>query len=302
MKTIVAGGHTLSAMFRVNNIIPLRNVMAAIVARGGTLIEIPYILCSIGWDHVGALAKKMGIREIALCHFWVRKDGEALWGDPIGTSDEFAHCLATWRGIFAAVRILRKHGIIVRFIDGPKWGALGHTYKIDPRNLRNNVVVALQCWGRLCAEHDLIDAEEHLRRDPEDKVIGGTVQMIEVLRAVDHPNVKMHFDIFHSVENGEDPSTMIRMAKDHIAYLHLHGDQRRAPGAEGDKQDWRKIAAAIREIDSGIDDIPGLPVLFVARTCADNKELSKGLPPMGSFAKYYDRTFMTYKEVGLLEA
>jgi len=166
MKTMVAGGHTLSMMFWIKNIQLLRNVMAAIVSRGGTLIEIPYILCKIGWEHVGALAKKVGIKEISLCHLWPKApDGTFPCGHPHGTPEQIEQCFRTMEGLFAAVAILRKY-VTVRFVDGPTWGVLAHKHELEGEPLRQSVISFLRRLAIACAKHDLILAVEPLRKDP----------------------------------------------------------------------------------------------------------------------------------------
>lgn len=300
MKKMITGGHTLSAMFKVNNIQLLRNVMAAVVSRGGTLIEIPYILCSIGWDHVGTLAKKMGIGEISFCHLWPKApDGTFPCGNPHGTPEQIEQCFTTMNGLFDAAEKVRNCGVTVRFIDGPTWGVLGHKHELEGEMLRQSVIAFLRRLATECAKHTMMLAVEPLRRNPEDLVTDGTIATISTLQAVNHPNARLHLDLFHCIENGEDPLEMLRASRDWAVYLHLHGAGRRAPGAWGNKVDWVEASNIIHSFSSGVDDIPGLPEPFGKRTCRENKELGRGLPPMGPLAKYYDCTFRTFEEVGL---
>lgn len=300
MKTIV-GGHTLSTVFTLNKKTPLRNLIRAIVSRRGTLLEIPFILCKLNWDDVGNIAKSMGIKEISLCHFWVRNNGVATWGDPLGNDQEISLAHDTYRKIFAAVETLRKY-VIVRFIDGPAWGALGFDYGLPAGELRSNVISGLKTSGELCAKHDLILAVESLRRDPEDLVTGGTLKTISILHAVNMANVKFHGDLFHMLSNCEDPVSMMQSIRDYVVYLHLHGKGRRAPGARGNGVDWGEVSNEVHLISSGIENIPILAEPFGKLTCEENKELGKGIPPMGPLPKYFNTTFKTYREVELLAA
>jgi sugar phosphate isomerase/epimerase len=300
MKKIILGAHSLSAMFTVKNYVRLQNAMRATAARGGTLFEIPYLLCKLSWEKVAQAARYAGIKEIALCHFWpMNPDGTSVCGDPLGSVEEVKRALSTLNAITVAVRILRGNGIVVRFIDGPTWGGLGwdyHSLSLEEKHLR--VISFLKQAGTICEAAQLTLAVEFLRPG-EDKVIGRTRAMIKILEEVDHPAVGMHFDVFHSIECGENPADMIREAKGWIVYLHLHGDKRRAPGAPGEQQDWTAIIQAIKEIDSGVDDIPGVPEPFGEATCKENAALGEGLPLPPPLTAYLDLAYQTLRSGGL---
>ena len=301
MAKLILGSHTLSAMFHVDKEKPLRSLMKETARRGGRLIEIPFILCTIPWEHIAKMAKELGMPEISLCLFWPKKpDGTSVCGDPLGGDAEVARCFGTLAQIFDAVAKLRAGGITVRFIDGPSWGMMGHDYELPEDDLRFKVVRFLQKAGDLCAKHDLNLAVEQLRRDPEDKVVGGTMNMIRILHYVNRPNVKMHLDLFHCIENSEDPTDMIRLGKSYIGYLHLHGKGRRAPGTYRDGVNWPQAAEYIRDIYSGVELIPALPEPFGKRTCEENPDLGKGLPPMLPLTEYLDQTFATFRKLGFL--
>lgn len=302
MAKLILGSHTLSTTFHVNHNGTLRNLMTATASRGGRLIEIPFILCTIGWEHIAKMAKELGITEISLCHFWPKgPDGVSLCGDPLGSDVEISRCFDTFVKIFDAVAKLRAGGITVRFIDGPTWGLLGHGYNLPEDILRYKVIRFLQLSGDLCAKHGLTLAVEHLRRDPEDKVVGGTMQMIRILHAVNRPNVKMHLDLFHCLSNGEDPVKMLLLGKSYIGYLHLHGRGRCAPGTCRDGVNWPQAAECINDINSGIEPIPALSEPFGKRTCEENPELGKGIPPMGPLTDYLDKTYKTFDELGFIK-
>ena len=284
MKSIVAGGHTLSSLFVINNVGLLGNVMRAVASRGGKLVEMPYLLCTISWDRVGALAKKYGIDEIALCHFWPKGDNaEFPAGNPHGNGDEIERCMTTFKGIFAAVDALRSQGITVRFIDGPTWGVLAHEHKLPPADLLNSVVSFLKLLGDECEKHDLILAVEPLRQNPEDKVIGGTAAAVEILRQVERANVLLHFDFFHSLENGEDPIQMLAEAREWIGYLHLHGPKRVAPGSKNDTIDWVQASARFTASSLAWMIFPAFPNHSVSGHAENVPLWAKGCLPWDRF-------------------
>ena len=299
MKTIL-GAHSLSSMFTVKSYVGLKAIMEATARRGGKLFELPYLLCRLKWQAVAKAARQAGITELALCHFWtINKDGSSVCGNPLGDLAEVERALGTLDDIISAARVLREGGLTVRFIDGPTWGGLGWDYtSLRESEKLPRMLSFLKRAGDKCAKADLILAVEHLRNH-EDKVTGGTVRMVGRLAILNHPSVRMHFDMFHAIENGEDPAEMIEVASQYIVYLHLHGDKRIAPGASGDKQDWKKIAEAVGKINSGISTIPVVPGPFGMATCRENSALGEGLPPVPPLGEYLDVAYKTFREAGL---
>lgn len=296
----ILGAHSLSVMFTINNIHQLQKAMEQAVAEGATLFEMPFLLCKIPWKTVARLAKAAGIKEIALCHFWPRdKKNGALCGDPLGTPIERARALIIIDSITIAADILRSGGITVRFIDGPTHACLGWKYSNITLNTQYERAVSfLQDAGDICAESKLILAVEFLR-PVEDKVVAGTNNMIGVLRRVGRPNVMLHFDIFHSLENDEDPAVSIAAASAYIAYIHFHGSKRRIPGSRGDKCDWESICYFTNRITSCVKNIPCVPEPFGEATRRENKALGKGLPATPDLPEYLSQAYATFRRHGL---
>ena len=300
MKRFILGGHSLSGAFILNDYATLFNMMCIVVQNGGKFFELPYLLCELPWKEVARAARAAGIKEIALCHFWpMGADGTPVCGDPLGDERQAQEALGTIDEIIDATKQLRKEGIIVRFVDGPTWGGLAKDYgHLRPLDMRNRVVEFLRQAGDKCNDADLVLAVEFLR-PAEDKVIGGTPGMIDILKLVDHPAVRMHFDVFHSRECGENPADMIRLASKWIVYLHLHGDGRLAPGVQGDSCDWKTIIGAVMGIESEVEDIPALPEPFGEETRKDNPALGHGLPDATPFADYLPIAYAKFRQFGL---
>ena len=300
----VAGAHSLSTMFTIKDATALEAAMRTTVRHGGSLFEIVFLLCQLPWDDISRLALETGIEEISLCHFWPKNaDGTAPHGDPLGTIADERKALNTIKEILAAVEIIRSHGVTVRFIDGPLWGGLGWQYEENPEVLEKRVVRFLQLAHNVCAAHNVILAVEFLRPE-EGRVVRGTKHMLKILKAVnahcedDDSSVMMHFDVFHSLAWNENPSASIEKARHAIAYLHIHGNNRIAPGGKGDCQDWRRIVEAMKLI-SFPGAIPVVSEPFGEETRRENPALGQGLPPTPELDRYLGQAWRTLRFAGL---
>lgn len=293
------GGHSLMWMFKIQSRKKLLRAMKTVVKSGGTVFEIPYALCLLSWEVVAEVAKEAGITEVVICHFWPYDDkGRAVFGDPLGSDDDVRRAHETLEKITDAALELRANGIIVRTIDGPIAFGLGKTYTEGLPELEKKMIAFLRIAGEMCKKVGLILAVEFLRPG-EGTVINGTKHMVEILEAVNHPFVMMHFDVHHSILWGEDPAEMIRFAKKWIAHLHLHGDDRRMPGQEGDKRNWPSIIGAVNEICADIDGIAVICEPFGRATCLANKDLGKGMPDVPPPYKYLRRARKVFTDAGL---
>ncbi|MEK7574964.1 MAG: TIM barrel protein [Patescibacteria group bacterium] len=304
IQQFILGAHALSVMFHINTkekLDLLTEAMRKAAKLGAKIFEIPYGLVGgeVTWQMIAQAAKEAGIEEIALCHFWGYDDnGRSLCGDPLGDDVDVARAFETMHDIVAAAEILREK-VVVRFIDGPTWGGLGQDYShLTITDRHNRMVKFFRVAAQILKRAKLILAVEFLR-PKEDKVVGGTRAMIKILKAVNRANVRMHFDVFHSIEQGEDPAKMIRLAADWIVYLHLHGDKRIAPGAKGDHQDWDKIVATCKKILSRIKNMPVIPEPFGDDTVADCSALGDGVARMGPFVPYLEQAYTEFEEAGL---
>lgn len=293
------GAHSLMWMFKVQSRKKLLSAMKTVVKSGGTVFEIPYAICLLSWEVVAEVAKEAGITEIVICHFWpYDKKGAATLGDPLGSGEDIMRAQHTMEKIIDAALELRANGIIVRVIDGPLAFGLGKTYTEEIHELEEKMVVFLRFAGDRCKNAGLILAVEFLRPG-EGTVIKGTVHMLRILMIVNNPSVMMHFDVHHSILHDEDPAEMICLAGSWIAHLHLHGDDRRMPGQEGDKRDWVAIIAAVNNIKSSIDYIVVICEPFGSATCRANKALGTGMPDVPPPYKYLTRARKVFTDSGL---
>lgn len=293
----ILGAHSLSFTFKVNDAAALFGAMKATADRGGTLFEIPFALCELPWKTVALTAAQAGITEIAICHFF---PGDESLGDPLNDdTGKVQLAVDTFTAIIAAIEILRENGMLVRFVDGPSIFVLGKAYDgMTWHVAKVRAVAFLRKVSEMFEEADLILALEPLR-EHEDKVVASTELMTEIIEMSECENIKLHFDVYHADENGEDPARSILDFGKYIGYLHLHGNDRRAPGSEGEGQEWSAIMEAVSQIDSGIDNIPVVCEPFSAATIAACPALGEGLPVPPELPEYLDIAYATLRDAGL---
>ena len=71
-------------------------------------------------------------------------------------------------------------------------------------------------------------------------------QNVELLERINHPSVRIYYDVRNSTDKGYDPTEEIRFLKDRIAMFHFKD----GPDYLGEgKVRWEPVAEAIREID-----------------------------------------------------
>lgn len=296
-RHVIWGGHSLSVMFMIDTnekLNELELAMKEVVSRGGEIFEIAYGLVGgpITWNDIATAAKNAGIKEIVICHFWgTDGKGKPLTGDPLGNPSEAVTAVEVFvNGILGAVNTLRMYGIRVTTINGPTHVCLGKDYShLAAKEIRRRMVNFLRLLGKLCAEANLILAVEFLR-PVEDTVIHGTRAMLNVLKAVNRRNVKLHIDTFHCIECDEDPASSIRLARKWIYYVHINGNGRLAPGQTGDLQEWVDLITEILKINVKRRTIRIVFEPFGRKTCRECRPLGKGLPKMLPFPKYLNQT------------
>jgi sugar phosphate isomerase/epimerase len=97
--------------------------------------------------------------------------------------------------------------------------------------------------GPLAARHGVTVVVEPLNRG-ECNFINTLDEGAEVVRRVDHPNVRLLADLFHMLRNDETPDA-IRRHGDLLAHTHIaEKETRSAPGVRGD--DFRPFLKALR--------------------------------------------------------
>ena len=91
----------------------------------------------------------------------------------------------------------------------------------------------------------------------------------DIVKAVNHPNIKLLVDIYHMLREGESPEEIIKAGK-HIYHCHIaEKDKRTPPGAAGD--DFKPYLRALKKINySGWTEVfmhpvpRGIPIMPTA--------------------------------------
>jgi sugar phosphate isomerase/epimerase len=107
-------------------------------------------------------------------------------------------------------------------------------------------VALLKKMGPLAEPYGVTVAIEPLRRQ-ECNFINTVLEGGAIVERVNHPNVRMVFDIYHMLQNGEDPNDLKKLGP-YLAHGHIaEKEKRTAPGVMGD--DFRPFFAALKEIN-----------------------------------------------------
>ncbi len=100
-------------------------------------------------------------------------------------------------------------------------------------------------FGDIAATRDIVIVIEPLQV-AECNIINTVREGTKLVRAVDHPNVKVLADFYHMACDGEGPDA-IREAGDLLQHVHVaEKEKRTAPGIEGD--DLRPFLKALKDI------------------------------------------------------
>lgn len=104
-------------------------------------------------------------------------------------------------------------------------------------------VALLKKMGPLAKPYGVTIAIEPLRRK-EDNFINTVIQGAVIADKVNHPNVRLLCDIYHMLQNGEDPNDLIKVGP-FLVHAHIaEKETRSAPGVAGD--DFRPFFSALR--------------------------------------------------------
>src|SRR5258706_11178170 len=95
-------------------------------------------------------------------------------------------------------------------------------------------------------QHGVTLALEYLNRF-EMYLTNTAADLAALVRAVEHPNVRMMYDTFHAQIEEKDPRAALQDCKDVLVHVHLSENDRSTPGAG--QVDWETTFAALREID-----------------------------------------------------
>jgi len=116
-------------------------------------------------------------------------------------------------------------------------------------------VSLLKKMGPLAEPYGITVVIEPLRYK-EDNFINTVLQGAEIVERVNHPHIRLLFDIYHMMQNNEDPKDLIKVGH-LLRHAHIgEKEKRTAPGVIGD--DFRPFFRAMRAINySGRVSIEG---------------------------------------------
>lgn len=97
------------------------------------------------------------------------------------------------------------------------------------------------------------------RVDHQGYFLDSTLEGLEVIRAIDHPEVRLLYDIYHSIVMGEEPAEVLQGSGDLVGYVHMADvPGRHEPGSGS--IDWPRQLHALRAADYagplGLEYIP----------------------------------------------
>ncbi len=85
------------------------------------------------------------------------------------------------------------------------------------------------------------------QRKQECNIINNLTEGLELIKAVNHPNIQLIVDFYHMAEEKEDPA-MIRVARNHIRHLHMANPQGRMFPLSWDEYDYAAFFNNLRKI------------------------------------------------------
>ena len=110
---------------------------------------------------------------------------------------------------------------------------------------KERAVEYLREVGAYADEHDVTIALEYLNRF-EMYLTNTASDLAALVRAVDHPRIRMMYDTFHAHIEEKDPSDALRACADVLVHVHVSESDRSTPGTG--QVAWDETFAGIREI------------------------------------------------------
>ncbi|MEJ7618965.1 MAG: sugar phosphate isomerase/epimerase family protein [Pyrinomonadaceae bacterium] len=149
--------------------------------------------------------------------------------------------------IHATLKLCEKWG--ANLMVGPAYSAVGKRRRVSAEQKRiewERAVDELRAAGRMAADHGVVLALEPLNRFETD-LINTAEQVVQLVRDVDDPSVKIHLDTFHMNIEEKDIYRAVTLAGPDLVYVDASESDRGAPGSG--QVDWEALAQALREIN-----------------------------------------------------
>jgi D-psicose/D-tagatose/L-ribulose 3-epimerase len=131
---------------------------------------------------------------------------------------------------------------------GPVYSAVGRADAVPPLEYKKQwatVVKHLKSLADYAGKRARQVCLEPLNRFETD-FINTCDQGLKMIKAVNHPALRLHLDTFHMNIEEKNQAEAIRKAGRHLGHFHACGSDRGTPG--GDHIDWKSIAKALRDV------------------------------------------------------
>lgn len=163
------------------------------------------------------------------------------WSVPVAVPDERPRFLAAVRAALAAASVLGVRRLVVPVGEQPA--------DATPAEALATVADALADAAPLAAEAGVVLLLEPLNTlvDHPGAVVSSAADAREVLRRVDHPAVRLLFDVYHSAVQGEDVVAELAASADLIAHVQVADAPGRHEPGTGDI-DWSAVVGALAGI------------------------------------------------------
>lgn len=192
----------------------------------------------IDWARLKTLAAQAGIRVTISGAFGPDRDL---------SSEDAAIRENGFQYIADCIRIAADMGSPV--FTGPVYSAVGKTRLVSPEQKQQErawCVENLRRVGQVAADYGVVVGVEPLNRFETD-MINTVDQALSLVQEVDHPNIKISLDTFHSnIEEKNIPDAIRRIGKDLLCHVQANESDRGTPGTG--HLDWQGIRAALRDI------------------------------------------------------
>lgn len=133
-------------------------------------------------------------------------------------------------------------------LAGPLYSSVGRADAVSPEDYKeqwNLVVKNLRDVASYAGDRGLKIAIEPLNRFETD-FLNTVEQALQLIDAIGHPLVLIHYDSFHMNIEEKDQAKAILKAGRHLGHFHACGCDRGTPG--GDHIEWQGIKKALQEI------------------------------------------------------
>lgn len=146
---------------------------------------------------------------------------------------------------YVSVVFKRAQAAGIRMIIWGSGGSRGVPAGFDREKAKGQFVSIARKIGLLAAQHNVVVALENLN-STECNFITTVKEAADIIRAVDHPNIRLCVDIYHMLKEGEPPASILK-AKGLVVYCELaEKESRTPPGVNG--QDFSPYFEALKKI------------------------------------------------------